>query len=439
MYAVPNGLREASFGLGARRKATSLRIVVPAAISGIVAAIIVGFSRALGETMVVAIAAGGSGGASFTLSPLQPGQTATGAMAALATGTDQVEGARSGVQLPLLRRAAALRAHVHAEPGQRALRAPVSDAVLMALATDLTTSRVEETLQGDHRDIGGSIFAGILLFALIASLAVLLLLFWSVAQRGVPLLAERGLSFLTDGPSAAPSRAGIGPALFGSVVMMGIVAIVAFPLGVAAAVYLEEYARDTKLTRLLTANIRNLAGVPSIVYGILGLVVFVVALQKAIAINPVRVVDLGGPHARGAYPAHRDHHHVGGASGRATSSIREAAYGVGATRWEVIRSHVLPYALPGILTGVIVSLARAFGETAPLLLVGAVRGFFTTTGGLFDQDPPGPLHGVCPSRSSRGRGGSAARVPGSRGCGHPCHDGGPDPDERHRDLAEEPV
>jgi phosphate transport system permease protein len=92
MYAVPNGLREASFGLGARRMATSLRIVVPAAISGIVAAIIVGFSRALGETMVVAIAAGGSGGASFTLSPLKPGQTATGAMAALATGTDQVKG-----------------------------------------------------------------------------------------------------------------------------------------------------------------------------------------------------------------------------------------------------------------------------------------------------------------------------------------------------------
>ena len=92
MFAVPNGLREASFGLGARRKATSLRIVFPAAISGIVAAIIVGFSRALGETMVVAFAAGSSGGASFTLSPLKPGQTATGAMAALATGTDQVKG-----------------------------------------------------------------------------------------------------------------------------------------------------------------------------------------------------------------------------------------------------------------------------------------------------------------------------------------------------------
>lgn len=100
MHAVPAGLREASFGLGARRKATSLRIVVPAAVSGIVAAMIVGLSRALGETMVVAIAAGGSGSSTFTVNPLDPGQTATGAMAALATGTDQVAG--SGAAFPSL-------------------------------------------------------------------------------------------------------------------------------------------------------------------------------------------------------------------------------------------------------------------------------------------------------------------------------------------------
>jgi len=100
MHAVPTGLREAAFGLGARRKATSIRIVLPAAVSGIVAAMIVGLSRALGETMVVAIAAGGSGSSSFTLNPLDPGQTATGAMATLATGTDQVAG--SGAAFPSL-------------------------------------------------------------------------------------------------------------------------------------------------------------------------------------------------------------------------------------------------------------------------------------------------------------------------------------------------
>lgn len=254
----------------------------------------------------------------------------------------------------------------------------------MALATDLTTTRVQESLHGGRRDVGGAIFAGVLLFALIASLGILLLLFWSVAQRGIPILAERGIGFITNGPSSSPSKAGVGEAIVGSVVMMVIVAVVAFPLGVSAAVYLEEYARDTRLTRILTANIRNLAGVPSIVYGILGLVVFVEALNAAVNIRVNGAILSGGltlsvlilpiviitasEGLRAVPPA-----------------IREAAYGVGATRWEVIRSHVLPYALPGILTGIVVSLARAFGETAPLLLVGAVQGYFTTTGGGLDK------------------------------------------------------
>lgn len=254
----------------------------------------------------------------------------------------------------------------------------------MAIATNVTTSRVEDALRGGRRDVGGVIFAGVLLFALIASLAILLLLFWNVGQRGLPVLADRGLSFVTNGPSSSASKAGIGPALFGSIVMMVIVAVVAIPLGVGAAVYVEEYARDTKLTRALTVNIRNLAGVPSIVYGILGLVVFVIALNYALNINDLGALISGGltlavlvlpiviittMEALRAVPR----------------SIREAAYGVGATRWEVVRSHVLPYAMPGILTGVVVSLARAFGETAPLLLVGAVSGFFTTTGSFWDK------------------------------------------------------
>jgi phosphate transport system permease protein len=254
----------------------------------------------------------------------------------------------------------------------------------MALATDLATRRVEDTLHGKKRDIGGSIFAGILLFALLATLGILLLVFWDVAQRGIPALIDRGLGFLTAGPSSSASRAGLGPAIFGSVMMMVIVALVALPLGVGAAVYLEEYARDTRFTRALTVNVRNLAGVPSIVYGILGLVVFVEALSDVISMNELGSILSGGltlsvlvlpiviittSEALRAVPR----------------AIREAAYGVGATRWEVIRSHVLPYALPGILTGVIVSIARAFGETAPLLLVGAVLGFFTSTGGLLDQ------------------------------------------------------
>jgi phosphate transport system permease protein len=153
------------------------------------------------------------------------------------------------------------------------------------------------------------------------------------------------------------------------------------PIGVAAAIYLQEYARDSRVNRLLTTNIRNLAGVPSIVYGILGLVVFVQALRSftgpqsfgrsfisgglTLSVLVLPIVILITMEALRAVP----------------KSIREAAYGVGATRWEVVRSHVLPYAAPGIFTGAILSLARAFGETAPLLLVGAVTGYLSSPTG----------------------------------------------------------
>jgi phosphate transport system permease protein len=153
------------------------------------------------------------------------------------------------------------------------------------------------------------------------------------------------------------------------------------PIGIAAAIYLQEYTRDTRTSRILIANIRNLAGVPSVVYGILGLVVFVKALSAitgpdshgrsyisgglTLAVLVMPIVILITMEALRAVPP----------------SIREGAYGVGATRWEVVRSHVLPNAAPGIFTGAILALARAFGETAPLLLVGAVTGYFSSASG----------------------------------------------------------
>jgi phosphate transport system permease protein len=158
---------------------------------------------------------------------------------------------------------------------------------------------------------------------------------------------------------------------------MAIVAVVAFPLGVGAAVYLEEYARDTRLTRVIAANVRNLAGVPSIVYGILGLVLFVEALNRV-----VDILDIGSLLSGGLTLAVLVLPIVIITTSEALRSVpgslREAAFGVGATRWEVIRHHVLPVAAPGILTGTVLSLARAFGETAPLLLVGVATGFFST-------------------------------------------------------------
>jgi phosphate transport system permease protein len=153
--------------------------------------------------------------------------------------------------------------------------------------------------------------------------------------------------------------------------------VVALPLGIGAAVYLEEYARDTWWSRLIRTNIRNLAGVPSIVFGLMGLAIFVSTLglgksliagglTLAVLVLPIAVITTS--EALRAVPA----------------SIREAALGVGATRWETIRSHVVPYAAPGILTGTILSLARAFGETAPLLMVGAIAGTFSS-GGIEDM------------------------------------------------------
>ena len=207
------------------------------------------------------------------------------------------------------------------------------------------------------------------------------MLLFSVLQQAWPVLSARGTDFVTSDTSRIASRAGVWQGLVGSLILIGFVAVVAIPLGVAAAVYLQEYARDSRLNRLLITNIRNLAGVPSVVYGILGLVVFVQALRSitgpdvygrsyisgglTLAVLVMPIVILITMEALRAVP----------------NGIREAAYGVGATRWEVVRSHVLPYAAPGVFTGAILSLARAFGETAPLLLVGAVTGYLSTPTG----------------------------------------------------------
>jgi phosphate transport system permease protein len=196
-----------------------------------------------------------------------------------------------------------------------------------------------------------------------------------------PVLSTRGWEFVTSDTSSLPQRAGVWQGLVGSLILTGFVACIALPIGVAAAVYLQEYARDTRLNRILIANIRNLGGVPSVVYGILGLVVFVQALRAitgpessgksyisgglTLAVLVMPIVILITMEALRAVPR----------------GIREGAYGVGATRWEVVRSHVLPYAAPGIFTGAILSLARAFGETAPLLLVGAIQGYLSTPTG----------------------------------------------------------
>lgn len=232
---------------------------------------------------------------------------------------------------------------------------------------------VRRAIEGNRVDWRSVSFEALLVLLLLLTLGVLAWLLAVVFVNGIPVLAERGLDFLTSPLNSSAEEAGVSQAIAGSLWLMLFVVLVSFPLGIGAAVYLEEYAHDSWFTRLINTVVRNLAGVPSIVYGLLGLAVFVVALADftggrsllsgglTMAILVLPIVIITSSEALRAVPG----------------AIREAAFGVGATRWEVVRSHVLPYAAPGILTGTILSMARAFGETAPLILVGAVVGGFS--------------------------------------------------------------
>jgi phosphate transport system permease protein len=253
----------------------------------------------------------------------------------------------------------------------------------MAAVTDdaLAARRaVEARLSGGKADVAGIALQVFLLLSLVISLGVLVVLLTDIIIRALPAFAERGTDLLTSPLSGRPARAGMLQGIVGSLILTAFVIVIALPLGVGAAVYLEEYARDTPMTRFFRTNIRNLAGVPAIVYGLLGLAVFVTLLglgKSAVAggltlgILVLPIIVITTSEALRAVP----------------TSIREAAFGVGATRWETIRSHVLPYAAPGVLTGTILALARAFGETAPLIMVGAIVGTFNST------DPLGMLSG----------------------------------------------
>jgi phosphate transport system permease protein len=208
------------------------------------------------------------------------------------------------------------------------------------------------------------LFTGVVTVAALVGVAVLVVLLVDVIRDGSGMLSA---GFLTSFPSQIfPENGGIYPALIGSLWLLGLTALISVPLGLGAAVYLEEYAEDTLINRVIEINISNLAGVPSIIYGLLGLGIFVQllgpvtgggsvltgALTLSLLILPVIIVATR--EALRAIPA----------------SIREGGYALGATRWEVIRSHLLPMALPGALTGVILALSRAIGEAAPILVVG---------------------------------------------------------------------
>ena len=247
-------------------------------------------------------------------------------------------------------------------------------------ASAATRSTVELALRGNRRDVGGRIFSGALLLTLLLSLLILLVLLGSVVADAWPILSDRGVSFLGDNLSHFEGRAGVRQGLIGSLILIAFVGLVAVPLGIAAAVYLQEYARTSRVNQVIVANIRNLAGVPSIVYGILGVVVFAQVLRGVTGPESSGLSYISGGLTLAVLVMPFMIIITMEALRTVPRGIREAAYGVGATRWEVIRSHVLPYAAPGMFTGGILALARAFGETAPLLLVGAVTGYLSPGG-----------------------------------------------------------
>jgi phosphate transport system permease protein len=221
--------------------------------------------------------------------------------------------------------------------------------------------------------------AGIMRWVFLAATCVGIIalgtLLWTVLERGIPWLSW---DLITNMPSRRPERAGLNSALFGTLWVISLTALMAFPIGVGTAIFIEEYAPRNRWTTALKVNISNLAGVPSVVYGLLGLGVFVnllgigrVVLAGALtmALLSLPVIIIASQEALRAVPP----------------SLRQAAYGVGATRWQVTRHHVLPAAFPAILTGTILSISRAIGETAPVLVVGASAYIATRPSGFFDS------------------------------------------------------
>jgi phosphate transport system permease protein len=217
--------------------------------------------------------------------------------------------------------------------------------------------------QARGEKVRGRLFYALLLVSVAVGFVVLGTLLVDVFKKGIPYVDG---VLLTNPNSSLPERAGARPAILGTVYMMGLLLLMTVPLGVGTALYLEEYAnRERWYNRLLEVNIQNLAAVPSIVYGILGLAFLVrgIGLGRVLLAGALILTLLVLPTV---IVASRE------AIRAVPDSIRQGAYALGATQWQVIYRQVLPASIPGIATGSILALARAIGETAPLLLVGAL-------------------------------------------------------------------
>jgi phosphate ABC transporter permease subunit PstA/phosphate ABC transporter permease protein PstC len=404
MKAVPNHLRETSLALGATRWETATKVVMPAASSGIIASVLLGLARAIGETMVVVLAAGSI--ARLTLNPLDEVMTMSAYIAKVATGDippGVAVSAGFAVGLVLfiityLINMVAARIVLQIKEGTTVknkkiinqkryffsgILSIISNIIFriiklfriiknhIVLLLSKFESKNKYTLQ--RRYLRQKIGVSFLGLSIIMASLFLVVLLWNVLSQGIGGI---NMTFLTSYPSRFPEKAGILPVIMGSVYLMVLTFLFAAPMGVGAAIYLNEFAKDTRYTRFLRRIIQNLAGVPSIVFGLMGYMIFVrlfdlgqsiLAGSLILTIMILPIIVVATEEALKSIPY----------------SFREAARGVGSTRWQTVRHHVLPNATPGILTGIILSLSRAIGETAPILFIVA---FFSKTvpSGIFD-------------------------------------------------------
>ena len=406
MKAVPNHLRQTSLAVGATKWETATKIVMPAASSGIMASILLGLARGIGETMIVLMVAGGRIGYDLfdQMLPMSGyiGRVATGDMppglahsAAFAVGivlfiiayAINSLGARIVLQIKTGSSVKSKKIKKEKSEKQNKLFSSISKIFFIIVSFflfiflkiksffSLIKSNIWRTKQLtlSARYLKQRIGVSIIASSIIIAVAFLIILLGYIFSEGISGLTP---TFLTSYPSRFPEEAGIFPVLMGTIYLMLLTMVIAAPIGIGAAIYLNEFAKDNAYTRFLRRMIQNLAGVPSIVFGLLGYLFFAhvlgfgmsllsASLVLSIMVLPIIVVST--EEALKSVP----------------DSFREAARGVGSTRWQTVRHHVLPNAIPGMLTGLILSLSRAIGETAPILFLVSYFGK-TAPSGIMD-------------------------------------------------------
>jgi phosphate transport system permease protein len=369
IYAVPEDFRQAAYALGARKIDVVFRVIVPAALSGIFASIILAFTRAMGETMIAAIAGGFR--VIFSTDPREAMQTMTSFIAQVATG-DAPHG-HSGIPVDFRRRPTPLNHNPCIQPGGYSGGEEMADTLLESSQRFTRRDRLKKTL-----DTLAPVFLSIGVFIGVATVAALLLtVVTSGAHRLTPTL-------LTDYPHPNPAQAGMRSAILGTIWTVGLSALICIPLGIASALYLTEWSENRFVKRFLELNMANLAGVPSVVFGLVGLSILtyglgwgrsIIAGAFTLAVMTLPLVTVAAAEAVKTIP----------------EALKHGAYALGATKLQVTRYIILPKALPMMMTGAILAVSRAIGEAAPILVISGLLFIRQDPTSIFDRFTVMPL------------------------------------------------